>query len=67
MKAVLEFNLPEDDKEYKKITNANLYYDSLWNIRSKIKYILKYATVETDYIRELELIRSMIPFEAMEE
>jgi len=42
MKAILEFDLPEDINEYKLANNASAMYSILWDhdqwLRSKIKY-----------------------------
>ena len=42
MKAIIEFELPEDQEEYEKANNANKMYMALWDIkqlfRSKLKY-----------------------------
>lgn len=44
MKAILEFNLPEDQCEYDTANNASKYYSVLWDLdhylRAKVKYSL---------------------------
>ena len=42
MKAILEFNLPEDDHEFQMATNGSKFHSVLWEmdqyLRGKIKY-----------------------------
>jgi len=42
MKAILEFNLPDDDSEFTFATKGSKYYVALWDIdqwlRARIKY-----------------------------
>jgi hypothetical protein len=33
MKAIIEFELPEDQEEYEKANNANKMYMALWDIK----------------------------------
>ena len=42
MKAILEFNLPEDQEEYDMINNASKMYLSLWDIKQMLRSKLKY-------------------------
>jgi hypothetical protein len=42
MKAVLEFNLPEDNNEYILTTRARNFYISLYDISQKIRAFEKY-------------------------
>jgi hypothetical protein len=64
MKAILEFNLPEDNYEYKKAVNADKYFTALEDIyqllRTKVKYAEKteaedkvYNEVYDDFYRIL--------------
>jgi hypothetical protein len=42
MKAVLEFNLPDDNKDFQAAINGNNYKDAIWDfdqlLRSEMKY-----------------------------
>lgn len=42
MKAILEFNLPDEASEYKTFNNASKYYSVIWalaqHLRSKLKF-----------------------------
>lgn len=42
MKAIIEFELPEDQNEYEKANNANKMYMALWDIRQLLRSKLKY-------------------------
>lgn len=50
MKAILEFNLPEDKEEYEMTINASKYYLALWGIKQELRKQLKYAELsEQEY------------------
>lgn len=61
MKAILEFNLPYDDLEFKHATNAVDYFVALHDIDRNIRNYLKYEeqTLENAIVI-LESIRSAI-------
>ena len=42
MKAIIEFELPEDQEEYEKANNANKMYMALWDIKQLLRSKLKY-------------------------
>ena len=42
MKAIIEFELPEDPEEYEKANNANKMYMALWDIKQLLRSKLKY-------------------------
>jgi len=42
MKAILEFNLPEDGDEFRYAVNGQEYYIALNNIREDVRQIWKY-------------------------
>jgi len=42
MKAILEFELPEDEQEYEMANNASKMYMALWDIRQLFRSKLKY-------------------------
>ena len=42
MKAIIEFELPEDQNEYEKANNANKMYMALWDIKQLLRSKLKY-------------------------
>jgi hypothetical protein len=43
MKAILEFNLPEDNIEYKLVNNAGKMYSVLWDMDQWLRSNTKYA------------------------
>ena len=45
MKAILEFNLPEDQEEYEVANNASKMYLALWDIKQLFRSTLKYNPV----------------------
>jgi len=42
MKAIIEFELPEDQEEYEMANNASKMYMALWDIRQLFRSTLKY-------------------------
>ncbi len=42
MKAIIEFELPEDQEEYQMANNASKMYTALWDIRQLFRSTLKY-------------------------
>ena len=42
MKAILEFELPEEEEEYEKANNASKMYMALWDIKQLFRSTLKY-------------------------
>jgi len=57
MKAILEFQLPEDNQEFELYTKALKMYSTLWDfdiwLRSEIKYKDKELDEVRDKLREL--------------
>lgn len=43
MKAVLEFDLPEDNSEHIMCVNASKYYCCLWDIDQELRSLLKHG------------------------
>jgi len=46
MKAILEFNLPEDLEEYNLVNNASKMHSSLWDMSQWLRGQVKYASDE---------------------
>jgi hypothetical protein len=44
MKAIIEFELPQDQEEYEMANNASKMYMALWDIRQLFRSTLKYNT-----------------------
>jgi hypothetical protein len=45
-KAILEFNLPEEQSEFETTTNAEKYYSILWELDQYLRNSIKYASDE---------------------
>lgn len=61
MKATLEFNLPEEDREHVRAVNAGAAWCALYGIESRLRNIIKYGlNPETSYEQELGEIRKEI-------
>lgn len=43
MKAILEFNLPEEKEEFVKAQNGATAYSIIYDLDSKLRYYLKYG------------------------
>jgi len=43
MKAILEFNLPDDNVDYKLATNASKYHNFIWEMEQYLRTKTKYA------------------------
>lgn len=61
MKAILEFNLPEDSNEFKLSQKGSEYYCALWDIAGYIRSKTKYSELTENEERMLEEIRDLIP------
>ncbi len=48
MKAVLEFNLPEEQEEYSEAINGSKYKSALQNIFNIVRYKLKYEDMSEE-------------------
>ena len=52
MKAILEFELPDDQQEYEYVVDAEKMYNALWQIKQLIRSKLKY---NPDGLTDIEL------------
>jgi len=59
MKAIIEFELPEDQNEYEKANNANKMYMALWDIRQLLRSKLKYNSdgLNDEQLQQWEAMR----------
>ena len=53
MKAILEFNLPEEQEDYEIYHNAFAYFSALRKIYNKIRQLDKYESKESVNIQDL--------------
>lgn len=60
-KAILEFNLPEENEEYKTTMKAQEYYCQLWDIEQYLRSIDRHG-VDADLSKEelVDKVRKMI-------
>ena len=56
MKVTIEFNLPDDEYEYRNSVKANEMYNALWDIKQQLRSALKYGELKES---EYETIESM--------
>ena len=52
MKAILEFNLPEDNQEFELHTKASKMYCTLWELDQWLRSEIKYKDKELDEVRD---------------
>jgi hypothetical protein len=59
MKAIIEFELPEDIEEYEKANNASKMYTALWDIKQLFRSTLKYnpAGLNDEQLEQWEAMR----------
>ena len=59
MKAIIEFELPEDQEEYEMANNASKMYTALWDIRQLFRSTLKYnpAGLNDEQLEQWEAMR----------
>ena len=60
MKAILEFNLPEDGDDFRYATNGQEYYIALHNIQQDVRQIYKYRELSEDAYEVVEEIYQQI-------
>lgn len=61
MKAILEFNLPEDTSEHLRAVNASTAWVTLHEIDNRLRNLIKYGlSRESSYEHELSEIRKEI-------
>ncbi|MFW6226413.1 MAG: hypothetical protein ACOC3V_05600 [bacterium] len=56
MKAILEFNLPENDNEFRNAINGSTWQHIVWQIDSELRHMTKHQNknkIEIDEIRDL--------------
>ena len=47
IKGILEFNLPEENEEFKIVNHASKYYCSIWDMINSFRQKVKYAPDDT--------------------
>ena len=57
MKAILEFNLPEEDAEFYCATKGTAMLNALWEIQTNLRTIWKYEELTEGQFEMIERIR----------
>lgn len=57
MKAVLEFNYPDDEDRLRRALNADKFAIALWDVKQKVREHFKY---DADPHEVLEFVRDMV-------
>ena len=57
MKVTIEFNLPDDEYEYRNSVKANEMYNALWDIKQELRSALKYGNLTEYEYKTMESIR----------
>lgn len=60
MKAILEFQLPEDQYEYDMANKSGAMYTVLWDIKSELRKMLKYGELPDDQYEIVEKIQEFL-------
>ena len=60
MKAILEFNLPEDQEEYDLATKAGKLHSTLWDFSQWLRGKIKYENSSRDAFNAYEECRSKL-------
>jgi hypothetical protein len=60
MKAVLEFNLPDDAEDFHYAVNGEAYHEALNNIRENVRQIWKYRELPEEQWNLVDEIYQMI-------
>lgn len=60
MKAILEFNLPDDNNEFKLATRGQDYFSAIWNTLQEIRGYLKHGHNFKTADEALEQIRESL-------
>jgi hypothetical protein len=54
MKVTIEFNLPDDEYEYRNSVKANEMYNALWDIKQELRKALKYGELNESEYKTME-------------
>jgi hypothetical protein len=57
MKAIIEFNLPEDQHEYDIAVKSNAMYNALWDVNTMLRKYYKYSELPSGQLEIVEAIR----------
>lgn len=57
MKAILQFNLPEDNKEFQDAINGSNYKSAIWDFDQLLRSEMKYKELSDDAYKAYEYCR----------
>jgi NAD+--asparagine ADP-ribosyltransferase len=63
MKAVLEFNYPEDETKLRRALNGDKFADALWDVKNKVREHFKYGA---DPAEVLKVVRELVDVTLLE-
>lgn len=66
MKVTIEFNLPDDEYEYRNSVKANEMYNALWDMKNNLRNTLKYGELSDSEYKTMESIQDRF-FEILNE
>lgn len=58
MKVIIEFNLPEDEYEYRNSVKANEMYNALWDIKNELRNAMKYGELNESEYKAVESMQN---------
>jgi hypothetical protein len=58
MKVIIEFNLPEDEYEYRNSVKASEMYNALWDIKKELRNALKYGELNESEYKAVESMQN---------
>ena len=61
MKAILEFELPEDTNDFKLAINGHEFFSALFDIHNECRSYLKHVATSDEGIKIVESIQQLIP------
>lgn len=67
MKAIFEFNLPEETAEFNAANNGSKMASAMRDIQQHIRSALKYQENSVDVVNALEAVRELIPYALLED
>ena len=66
MKVTIEFNLPDDEYEYRNSVKANEMYNALWDMKNNLRNTLKYGELSDSEYKTIESMQDRF-FEILNE
>ena len=67
MKAVLEFNYPDDEIKLRRAVNSDKFADALWHIKNKVREHFKYGADPVDVLNAVREMANEVLLESGED